>query len=231
MTRLREGKGKSGMRDGEVFGAGDPGALEALFGARYGARYEAGALLGLAEAYRRSGWRAATLDPLGLTLPGSLAELDPAQYGLDQADAAPLRRAYCGPIGWEIGHIQDRARRDWLAAQAEADWQPDPAELLAALTLIARGEHLEATFGRRMPGVKTFGLTGAEGYLVLTDAVMRGAVESGARSILAAGMHRGRFTQMGLNFGKPLARLIAEAQGAPELPFEVGASSLSLIHI
>jgi 2-oxoglutarate dehydrogenase E1 component len=38
-------------------------------------------------------------------------------------------------------------------------------------------------------------------------------------------MHRGRFTQMALNFGKPLARLIAEAQGAPELPFEAGASS------
>jgi len=219
MVRLPEGKGKGGMRDSEALGAGDPGALEVLFG------YEAGALLGLAEAYRRSGWRAATLDPLGLALPEAVAELDPAQYGLDEADAAPLRRAYCGTIGWEIGHIQDQRKRDWLARRAEADWQPDPAERSAALTLIAKGEHLEATFGRRMPGVKTFGLTGAEGYLVLTDAVMTAAVEAGVRSILAGGMHRGRFTQMALNFGKPLARLIAEAQGAPELPFNVGASS------
>jgi 2-oxoglutarate dehydrogenase E1 component len=38
-------------------------------------------------------------------------------------------------------------------------------------------------------------------------------------------MHRGRFTQMGLNFGKPLARLVAEAQGAPELPLNTGAAS------
>ena len=209
------------MRDGEALGAGDPGALDMLFGART----EAGALHGLAEAFRIHGWRAAGLDPLGVAPPEQVAEIDPALFGLAAAEAEPLRRAYCGSIGWEIGHIQDRVRRNWLAARAEARWEPDPAERAAALSLIAQGEHLEATFGRRMPGVKTFGLTGAEGYLVLTDAVMRAAVENGVRRIFMAGMHRGRFTQMGLNFGKPLARLIAEAQGAPELPFETGAAS------
>jgi 2-oxoglutarate dehydrogenase E1 component len=209
------------MRDSEAFGAGDPGALDMLFGRRC----EAGALLGLAEAYRRFGWLAARLDPLGMAQPEEPVELDPALYGLDSTDTVPLHRAYCGAIGWEIGHIQDRVRRDWLAARAEADWQPDPGEQARALALIAQGEHLEATFGRRMPGVKTFGLTGAEGYLVLTDAVMRAAVGIGARHLFIGGMHRGRFTQMGLNFGKPLARLIAEAQGAPELPLDTGAAS------
>ena len=155
--------------------------------------------------------RAAGLDPLGLALPEQVAEIDPSLFGLGVAEAEPLRRAYCGSIGWEIGYIQDRTRRNWLTARAEESWEMNPAERLAALALIARGEHLEATFGRRMPGVKTFGLTGAEGYLVLTDAVMRNAVGIGARRIFMAGMHRGRFTQMGLNFGKPLARLIAEA--------------------
>lgn len=223
MARTREGKGKGNgdMRDGEAFGAGDPGALDALFGARC----EAGAALGLADAFRRSGWRAAGLDPLGIAVPEAPPELDPALYGLDPADAEPLRRAYCGAIGWEIGHVQDRARREWLAARAEAGWRPDPAARAAALALIARGEHLEAALARRMPGVKTFGLSGAEGFLVLTDAAMRGGVARGARSVFVAGMHRGRFTQMGLNFGKPLARLIAEARGAPDLPFETGASS------
>jgi 2-oxoglutarate dehydrogenase E1 component len=209
------------MRDSDAFGAGDPGALDSMFGRRC----EEGALLGLAEAYRRFGWLAARLDPLGLAVRDTPAELEPALYGLDAADAAPLRAAYCGELGWEIGHIQDRERREWLAARAEADWRPDRDEQQAALGLIARGEHLEATFGRRMPGVKTFGLTGAEGYLVLTDAVMRAAVEFGARRIFAGGMHRGRFTQLGLNFGKPLTPLVAEAHGAAALPFEAGASS------
>jgi 2-oxoglutarate dehydrogenase E1 component len=209
------------MRDDEAFGAGDPGALEVLFGART----EAGALLGLAEAFRRSGWRAARLDPLGLTPPEAPEELEPSLYGLIPADAESLRAAYCGSIGWEIGHVQDRARRDWLAARAEEPWKPSAADRATALDLIARGEHLEATLARRMPGTKTFGLAGAEGYLVLTDAVIREGVALGARHVFAGGMHRGRFTQMGLNFGKPLARLVAEAQGAPEIPRETGAAS------
>ncbi len=225
MGAVGDGKGREIrdeiMRDGDAYGAGDPGALETL----YGARTEAGALIGLAEAYRRSGWRAARLDPLGLTAPEAPPELDPAPYGLDPEATAPLIRAYCGSIGWEIGHVQDAARRGWLAARAEELWQPAPAEQAAALGLIARAEHLEAVFARRMPGVKTFGIAGGEGFLVLTDAVICAAVALGVRQIFVAGMHRGRFTQMGLNFGKPLVRLVAEAQGAPEIPEAAGASS------
>ena len=209
------------MRDSEALGAGDPGAVEALFGART----EAGAWTGMAEAYRRFGWLAARLDPLAPAPPAAPTDLDPARYGFTAEDARPLRRAYCGAIGWEIGHVQDRARRDWLAARAEEPWQPVPDDRARALALIAEGEQLEATFLRRMPGVKTFGLTGAEGFLVLTDAVMRAAVDLGGQRLLFAGMHRGRFTQMGLNFGKPLVRLVAEAQGTPEVPAETGARS------
>ncbi|HUF87841.1 MAG TPA: thiamine pyrophosphate-dependent enzyme, partial [Thermohalobaculum sp.] len=209
------------MRDTEALGAGDPGAVEALFGGRT----EAGARAALVEAYRRFGWLAARLDPLGLRPPETPAELDPAAHGFTAADAAPLAAAYCGTLGWEFGHLLDGARRAWLAARAEAAWAPGADDRARALELIARGEQLEAAFGRRMPGVKTFGLAGAEGILVLTDAVLRAAVALGARRVLTAGMHRGRFTQMGLNFGKPLVRLVAEAQGTPEVPAGTGAQS------
>ena len=209
------------MRDTDAFGAGDPGALEALLGSRT----EAGAWRGLVEAYRRFGWMAARLDPLGQVGPRAPEELDPALHGFTAEDAAPLVHAYCGTIGWEIGHVQDRARREWLAARAEEPWAPSTKDQTRALGLIARAEHLEAAFGRRMPGVKTFGLGGAEGFVVVTDSVMRAAVALGVRRVLVAGMHRGRFTQMGLNFGKPLVRLIAEAQGTPDIPFETGGQS------
>ena len=209
------------MRDTDALGAGDPGALEALLGSRT----ETGAWRGLVEAYRRFGWMAARLDPLEPILPEAPADFDPARYGFTAEDVAPLVRAYCGTIGWEIGHVQDHARREWLAARAEEPSPPSPEDQARALGLITRAEHLEAALGRRMPGVKTFGLGGAEGFVVLTDAVMRASVALGARRILAAGMHRGRFTQMGLNFGKPLVRLVAEAQGTPEIPFETGAQS------
>ena len=78
------------MRDTEYLGAGDPGALDALFGTR--AAEEA-----LAEAYRRCGWVVARTNPLDPSAPLDLPELDPARYGLTADDAAPLRTAYCGP--------------------------------------------------------------------------------------------------------------------------------------
>ena len=208
------------MRDTEALGAGDPGALDAL----WAGATEAGALLGLAEAYRRWGWRAARLDPLGLTAPEEVPELDPTLYGLTAHDAEPLGRAYCGAIGWEFGHVQDRSRRAWLTRQAERPWHVPAADRRAALELIARGELFERMLDRRLPGAKTFGLSGAEGFLVLMQRVIQQAVKAGARQVVAGGMHRGRMTQMALVFGKPLAAVIAEAQGAPAVPEGMGSS-------
>ena len=208
------------MRDTEAFGAGDPGALEAL----WAGATEAGALLGLAEAYRRWGWLAARLDPLGLKAPEEVPELDPTVYGLTASDAAQLARAYCGAIGWEFGHVQDRTRRAWLARHAERPWHLADADRRAALDLIARAEHFERTLDRRLPGAKTFGLSGAEGFLVLLERVIAQAVKGGARQVVVGGMHRGRMTQMALVFGKPLAAVIAEAQGAAAVPRGMGSS-------
>ena len=215
------------MRDTEILGAGDPGALEALFGAGD----PRVARLALAEAYRRWGWMAADLDPLGLSPPRPVPDLSPEVYGLAAEDARDLRASYCGSIGWEIGHVQDPDRRMWLAARAESTWTPPAPLRHRALDLIARGEHLEATFDRRMPGAKTFGLSGAEGYLVLLDRVLSQGSAKGFRHAIMGGMHRGRLTQMGLVFGKPLARIIADAKGVPEFPSDLGASSDSPYHM
>ncbi|HET7410330.1 MAG TPA: thiamine pyrophosphate-dependent enzyme [Paracoccaceae bacterium] len=207
------------MRDTEALGAGDPGAVEALLGSP-----RAGALVGLAEAFRRWGWRAARLDPLGAAPPEDVAELDPGLYGLAETDATPFRAAYCGALGWEFGHVQDRARHAWLARQAETPCRRPPEERRAALDLIARAELFERTLDRRLPGAKTFGLAGAESYLVLLRWVMARAVRDGAREIVVGGMHRGRLTQMALVFGKPLPQVIAEAQGLPSVPEGAGSS-------
>ena len=178
-------------------------------------RPKPGALTALAEAYRRWGFRAAWLDPLGLTAPEVVPELEPAPYGLTEADAEPLARAYCGTIGWEIGHVQDRDRRAWLARHAEQPWHLGDGGRRDALDLVARAELFERTLDRRLPGAKTFGLSGAEGFLVLLHGVIARAVKGGVRQVVIGGMHRGRMTQMALVFGKPLAAVIAEARARP----------------
>ena len=126
------------MRDTEILGAGDPGAIEALLSGLGGEQ----AHLAMTEAYRRWGWLAARTNPLG-DAPEPVLDLSPTRFGLSEDDAAPLIRAYCGAIGWEFGHIADPARRDWLAEQAEAGIQPGQPERIRALDLIAKAECLE----------------------------------------------------------------------------------------
>ncbi|SLN65650.1 thiamine pyrophosphate-dependent enzyme [Oceanibacterium hippocampi] len=183
----------------------------------------------MAEAYRRWGWLAADLDPLSLAPRGQPPQLSPGGYGFLPEDAEPLRQTYCRRIGWEIGHIQNAERRDWLVSQAET--AHPPADLQRAIDLIAQAELFEDTCYRRMPTAKTFGLAGAEGLLVLAGEVLRAAHEAGQSDVYVGGMHRGRLTQMALLFGKPLAQVIADAQGVPEFPHDYGASSDSPYHL
>lgn len=214
------------MRDTEILGAGDPGAVEALLrGLGAGQAHDA-----LTEAYRRWGWLAAQTNPLA-GRPAPLPELDPGRFGLSAAEAAPLIQAYCSSIGWEFGHIADSTRRDWLAARAETISKPTEPDRIRALNLIAQAECLEQTFDRRMPGAKTFGLSGAEGFMVLLSRVLECGAAAGLDRAVIGGMHRGRLTQAGLAFGKPLERLIADAMGKPEFPEELGASSDSPYHM
>src|SRR5262245_18010518 len=111
-------------------GGGDPGALEACFARVLGeapllvrdTKINAGEL-SLIEAYRARGYLRAQLDPLGLASTVEVPDLDPRRHGLEPASAgsriAELELAYCGSIGWDIGHIHDSTRRAWLTAQAE----------------------------------------------------------------------------------------------------------------
>ncbi|MEM9062698.1 MAG: 2-oxoglutarate dehydrogenase E1 component [Pseudomonadota bacterium] len=215
------------MRDTEFLGAGDPGALETLL--RAGdpeTAYEA-----MSEAYRRFGWRAAHTDPLEMTPPEILAELEPERYGLTDLETEPLRRAYCSSIGWQIGHVDRAECRAWLAEQAETLWEAGPAQRQRALDLIASAELFEATFDRRLPGAKTFGLSGCESMIVVLNHLLEHAAASGFDAVFVGGIHRGRSTQMALNFGKPLARLVADAKGVAEVPQDLGASSDSPYHL
>lgn len=200
------------MRDAGYLGAGDPGAIEALFGPEMTAR-EAG----LVDAWRRRGWLSARLDPLGLA-PRAPA---PRVEGLEDLGRA-LAAVYGGGLGWEIGHVQDPERFEWLAAEAEGAEALSAADRARALALVAGGEFLEAETKRRLPTTKTFGMSGAESFLVAMDEAIRA---SGAREVVIGGMHRGRITQMALVLGKPMARIAAELRGAPDLPESLGAAS------
>ncbi len=211
------------MRDDGHLGAGDPGAIEAMFGPELSAQER-----GLLEAWRRHGWRAATLDPLGLRAPEWPGALEAPEWPRALEAPGPedlrevLRGVYAGGLGWEIGHVQDEARFAWLCAEAEGGGAVSDEDRARALSLIAQAELMEADVKRRLPTTKTFGLSGAEGFILLVDEAVRA---SGLPRVVCGGMHRGRITQMALVLGKPLARIAAELRGAPDLPEGLGAAS------
>jgi len=203
------------LRDWDFLNAGDPSAIEAAF-----SRFVDKRSPEFSDLIRRRGWLSARLDPL--CEDGRTPNPDPALPIFEEPDLQRLSRIYCGSIGWEFGHLQDLEKFDWLAACAEAETRPAEEDRRRALDLIVKAELFENALARRLPTVKTFGLSGCEGFLVAVDQVIR---TCGADNVCVGGMHRGRLTQMALLFGKPLDRLIAECRDVPDMPEIWGMSS------
>src|SRR5260370_41943772 len=68
------------------------------------------------DAFRRWGYLEGNLDPLGFLKPQPHPELLLTGEAADQA-----RKVYCGTIGADFMHLQDPARRRWIAQRLEAD--------------------------------------------------------------------------------------------------------------
>lgn len=219
-------------------GVGDPGALEAIYDA---ARHIpvpslSPAEAALLQAYRDRGFLRSRLDPLGSAPLPIVPELDPARYGLDPTRSRwlveQLEHAYCGPIGWEFGHIHDSARRRWLEEAAEQSiGAPEAAKRQAMLALLARAYTFEAVLAQRLPGARLFGLGGAESFIVLLDVLLRESVPQGLEEVVIGGMHRGRFNLLANFCGKPLGAMLAEIQGKPPVPEGLNVSADVSYHL
>src|SRR6266436_3979890 len=128
------------------------------------------------EGYRRWGYLAANLDPLGF-----LAPIVPTELIVEGEAAAAARKFYCGTIGAEFAHIDDTERRRWIAGRLECDPpQPDRAFILERLI---RAELFEQVLQARYLGSKRFSLEGVTSLIPLLDRVLAGAAQSGAEQI------------------------------------------------
>ena len=92
------------------------------------------------RAYRIAGHLKADLDPLNLDEKKYIPDLDPKTYGLEEQDMFKevfvdgvfginrikleelikiLEKYYCGRIGNQFMHIQDKEQRDWIMDKIE----------------------------------------------------------------------------------------------------------------
>jgi 2-oxoglutarate dehydrogenase E1 component len=195
------------------------------------------AVLGLIEAYRLRGHRAARLDPLGLDRPDVPPELDPAFFGLVPGDddtefatagfggrprmklrdiRALLDRVYGGTVAAELAHITDTDERLWLQRQFEAAALGGGLaadEKRGILERLTAAEGIERYLHTRYVGQKRFSLEGSEALIPLLDDLVQQGGQRGVEEIVVGMAHRGRLNVLINVLGKSPKELFSEFEG------------------
>src|SRR5258706_10830810 len=206
-------------------------------------RLQVAALL-LVTAYRISGSRWATVDPLKRMARPQQPELEPGFYDLAEADLDQIVNAgsfvgldrtslrnllqalpdtYCRNVGFEYMFISDRTQRQWIQERIEPvrGVANLPAErqkkLLQKLT---EAEQLERYLHTRYVGQKRFSLEGGESLIPSIDDLIQRAGAHGVQEIVIGMAHRGRLNVLVNVLGKMPASLFLEFEGkaAQDLP-------------
>ena len=191
----------------------------------------------LIYGYRSLGHLIAQTDPLGSN-PADHPALALEAFGLSEADldrvfvaghlggasARPtlrdileiLRGTYCGTIGVEYTHIQDRGIRRWLQQQME------PTHNSAALSAERRREILsqlidaelfESFTHARYPGQKRFSLEGGESLIPAVHALLTLSPALGVREVVIGMAHRGRLNVLANILGMSYEMIFSEFEG------------------
>jgi 2-oxoglutarate dehydrogenase E1 component len=209
----------------------------------------------LIRAYRVRGHLEAKLDPLGLQLPKSHPELDPASYGFGPGDLdrsifidnvlgresatmreimGIIRASYCGPIGVEFMHIQDPEQKNWIQRRIEgAPWTQgfDPATKRTILAQLTEAEGFETFCQKRYVGTKRFGLEGGEVTIPALHAIIDTAARAGVGEIAIGMPHRGRLNTLVNIVRKPFTAIFSEFGGNSAQPDDVQGSGDVKYHL
>jgi len=234
--------------------AASPAASASLADARAATLDSIRALM-LIRAYRVRGHLEARLDPLGLQVPKSHPELDPATYGFGPADmdrpifidhvlgretatlreiVAILRETYCGPIGVEFMHIQDPDQKSWIQRRIEgAPWQTaySPDAKREILTHLTEAEGFEVFCQKKFVGTKRFGLEGGESVIPAVQTAIETAAAGGVVEVAIGMPHRGRLNTLVNVMKKPFSAVFSEFQGNASNPDDVQGSGDVKYHL
>ncbi len=183
--------------------------------------------------YRAIGHRIADINPLEPP-PPSHPELELEAFGLKPEDleqtfdtnhipelpAARLREiveimreTYCGPLGVEYMHIQERVERRWLQQRMEPTRNRpplEPSERLRLWRMLLRAEMFEHFLQSTYRGQKRFSLEGAETLIAALDDLLTQAGRAGIVEIVMGMAHRGRLNVLANIIQKPLEDIFHE---------------------
>ena len=181
----------------------------------------------LIQSYRNRGHQKANLDPLGIMDRAEIEDLDLEFHGLSKEDLndefftdtlligkekatlkeiiESLKVIYCGNIGIEYNHIMDSYERKWFQKKFESKlgkYSFSTDDKLHIYERLNSAEGLAKYLAAKYPGMKRFGIDGAESLIPLVDAVIQNCGELGANQICFGMAHRGRLNLLVNVLGK-----------------------------
>ncbi len=156
-----------------------------------------------------------------------------AEIGLERATLREiigrLRTIYCGNLGIEYAHIENREKRLWLREKIEGRPLSDDYGLsLEAkkriLTKLNKAVVFERFLHTKYVGQKRFSLEGGETTIAALDAIITEASRGGVEEFVLGMAHRGRLNVLANIMGKTYEQIFSEFEGTsiPDLSFGDG---------
>ncbi|MDR6264333.1 2-oxoglutarate dehydrogenase E1 component [Roseobacter sp. N2S] len=209
----------------------------------------------LIRAYRIVGHLAADLDPLNMRKTGDLPELQPQNYGFNEADmdrpifldnvlgleTATMReileivkRTYCGTFALQYMHISDAEQAAWLKERIEGygkEIQFTKEGRKAILQKMVEAEGFEKFLHVKYSGTKRFGLDGGESLIPAMEQIIKRGGALGVRDVIVGMPHRGRLNVLSNVMQKPFRAIFNEFQGGSFKPESVDGSGDVKYHL
>ena len=194
-------------------------------------------VLQLIGAYRFQGARQAEVDPLERQEKPYIAELDPAFYGLTDADMETvfgtgslvgprdmklndilqmLRETYCRTIGAEYMYIMDVPQKRWIQERLETIRSTASYDIEYKKHILERltaAETLERYLHTKYVGQTRFSLEGGDSLIPMLDTLLQRAGAAGVQELVIGMAHRGRLNVLVNTLGKMPKDLFSEFEG------------------
>ena len=217
-----------------------------------------GKVVRLIQSYRNRGHLKAKLDPLGMMERRLVEDLNIEFHGFSEMDLdeefytdtfntgknkLPLREIvkrleeiYCGSIGIECNHIMESKERRWFQKKFESklqDYSFTDDEKYNIYERLNSAEGLAKYLSAKYPGMKRFGIDGAESLVPLVESIIQNCGSIGANQICFGMAHRGRLNLLVNVLGKLPSELFAafdedstlEGANTGDVKYHLGFSS------
>ncbi|XP_008552671.1 probable 2-oxoglutarate dehydrogenase E1 component DHKTD1 homolog, mitochondrial [Microplitis demolitor] len=200
----------------------------------------------LVSAYRKYGHQKANINPIALTRPLNLIELDPKRYGLELNDVVSftgilntsktegtvkeaveiLDNIYCNFIGAEFNYLETQEEREWFAEQIESSENSilDYKTRRSILTEMLKSQAFDDFLAVKFVTFKRYGGEGAESMMAFLHEFFKLTAQNDLENIILCMPHRGRLNVLTGMLNFPPEKLFRKIRGLPEFPDGVQAT-------